>query len=83
MTNNTLQLVCEKVFLGRHRCKQMVNYPGLLDSRLAGAGLRRAAEECANPGADPGQHRTAAGPAQAAELERQLRLELAEAERAA
>jgi len=56
VTNDNLQLICEKVFMGRFR-QHFVQEPGLLDSRRASSELKTAVRECGNPGNQPGSQR--------------------------
>ncbi|KAF5288268.1 hypothetical protein FQA39_LY04036 [Lamprigera yunnana] len=59
VTNNNLQIVCEKIFLG-WKMSNKVLLPGLLLSKYAPDELMTALRQCANPKGEEGEPREAA-----------------------
>lgn len=57
VTNNNLQMVCEKLFLG-WRLSNTVMVPGLLMSQHTPSELASVLRQCANPSGEPGKPRS-------------------------
>ena len=61
VTNNNLQVVCQKIFTGDGKLPfNFLNYPGLLTSKHSSKGLQEIVELCANPSRSESESRVAA-----------------------